>query len=260
MRSPFKYDSADMNVYKVMARLSPGVSLQQAEKAAELLYRQLVEAALGEASNWSESLRQRLGSQHLSLLPGGYALNDQSALGRDLKTPLALLMTLVGLVLVVAAGNVANLFLARGEARSPEIAIRLALGSTRWRVLRQCLFESLMLSSAAAVCGLLFARFSSGLAPVVFNVERLPDGVTSAPDYRAGAVTLGLALLTGAGVWAASAFQASRQWGSRALAENVKSARQPRTSHWRRVLVVRRFRCLSCCSAPRRCSLAAWSD
>ncbi|MFB3904618.1 MAG: ADOP family duplicated permease [Acidobacteriota bacterium] len=234
--SRFRYDSPDFNIYKLVARLAPGVAQEQAEHVADGVYRQLLADAVGDGAR-TEKSRARFASQHLTLSPGGYASNDQSALGRDLKTPLQLLMAMVSLVLIVAAGNVGNLFLARGEARARETAIRFALGSTRWRVLRQSLLESLMLALGAGLFGLLLAHWTSSLAPVLLDVETLPEGVTSAPDHRAGAVTLGLALVAGLVIWAASAVHAVRRGSSCSLIQQVKIAGRRPGFHWRRVLV-----------------------
>ncbi len=234
---PFRYDSPNFHIYKLVARLAPGVSLEQAQRVADGSYRDLLTQAVGDGSFWTEKSRIHFASQHLTLSPGGYASNDQSALGRDLKTPLTLLMAMVVLVLIVAAGNVANLFLARGEARSREIAIRFALGSTRWQVSRQYLVESLMLVSAAGLLAVLLARWTSSLAPVLMNIEKLPEGVSSAPEYRAALLTIGISLAAGVGIWAASAVQVVRRSSTSSLIEHVRIKGHPGGLHWRRILV-----------------------
>jgi predicted permease len=146
-------------------------------------------------------------------------------------------MAMVGLVLVVAAGNVANLFLARGEARSREIAIRFALGASRWRVLRPLLVESLLLTFTAGGLGLVLARWTTWLAPVLLNVERLPDGVTPAPDLRIAVAVLALSMALGIGIWAASALRAVAGVTLTGIAAQVQSGLR-RTFYWRRALVV----------------------
>jgi len=234
----FKYDAPGFHLYTVMARLAPGVEMKQAERAADQLYQQLLADAVRQAPWLTDEDRSLIATFHLTLLPGGYASSQLSALSRDLNTPLTLLMAMVALVLVVAAGNVANLLLARGAAHARETAIQFALGSTRLRMLRERVIESLLLSLAAAGVGYLLASWTSSLAPVALNVESLPPGVTSAPDYRASLLAMGLALATGLGIWAASALRATRQSTLSALIEHSGVGGHPRALLWRRGLVV----------------------
>jgi len=234
----FRYDAIGFNLYTAMARLAPGVDAKQAERLAEQVYQQLLADAVRQAPRLTDEDRRLIASSHLSLLPGGYASSQPSALSRDLNTPLTLLMAMVALVLIVAAGNVANMLLARGEARSRETAIRFALGSTRWRLLREYLIESLLLCAGAGTLGFLLASWTSSLAPVALNVESLPAGVTSAPDYRASMVVILLSLTTGFGIWMASALRATGSSALPALIEHAGVGGHPRALHWRRGLVV----------------------
>jgi putative ABC transport system permease protein len=238
-RTPgFRYDAPGFHLYTVMARLAPGVDMQQAERIVDQVYQQLLAEAVRQAPSLTAKDRSIIGSQHAELSPGGYASSQQSSLSRDLRTPLTLLMAMVGLVLVVAAGNVANLLLARGTARARDTAIRFYLGSTRWRMLRERLMESLLLSSAAAAVGLLLAYWTARLAPVALNVESLPPGVSSAPDYRAGAAAIGLAWITGLGIWGASALRPTRRSTLPALMEDAAIGGHPSAMFWRRGMVI----------------------
>jgi predicted permease len=236
-RPPFRFDSAIHHMYKVVARLTPGINLKQAERAGEQVYQQLLAEALSGAyqadRDWIKRHAERY---HLRLLPGGYASSDQSALSRDLRTPLLLVMAMVSLVLLIAAGNVANLVLAREEARSHEIATRFALGASSWRLLRPSLVESLLLALLAGSAGLLLAQATSGLAPVVLDIG-LPDGVTPAPDTRTCAATFGLALLAGVGIWAVSSWRVVRRF-TLATPATQAAFRARHTSGWRGVLVL----------------------
>ena len=129
-------------------------------------------------------------------------------------------MVMVALVLIVAAGNVANLLLARRTARARETAIRFALGSSRWRILRELLGESLLLSAAATVLGYFLAAWIAHLVPVLLKMQDPPANIAE-PGFRSHLFAVGLALMVGIGIWGASAMRATKRSLLPGLIENA---------------------------------------
>src|SRR5262249_55053893 len=144
----------------VMARVKDGVSREQAEASMNVLYRQINEQELKEIKTTSPTFPQRFLGKHLFLNPGRKGPSD---LRSQFSTPILVLTGMVGLVLLIACANVANLLLARGAARHKEVAIRLALGASRGAIVRQRLVESLVLAAAGAAVGLAFAWWTGTL-------------------------------------------------------------------------------------------------
>ena len=163
----------------VIARLKPDITAAQAREEMEIINRALQEKY--PASNAKVGLRLT-GLREL-------VVGDVSAM-------LWLLLGVVGAVLLIACGNVANILLARTAARQREIAIRTALGASRWHIIRQLLTESLLLSFGGGLFGLLFSMWCvDGL--IALLPADVPHITGLTPDWRVLFFTFGLTLLTG---------------------------------------------------------------
>jgi putative ABC transport system permease protein len=193
--------------HNVIARLKPGVSLAQAQTEMNAIQNRLQHSYPGET----------IGSE-VALVP-----LVQQALGRNLRTALLVLWGAVSIVLLIACANVANLMLARAATRQKEIALRLALGAGRWRIVRQLLAESVLLAILGGGLGLLLGWWGLELfvAASPANVARL-DNVTM--DLTALGFTVGISLFAGLLFGLAPAWQFSRPELNEALKAGAHGA------------------------------------
>lgn len=214
----------------VTGRLKDGVTLQKAEAQLSSLWPAIQAATIPADLNADQ--RQEFLSYHLKVES---AATGFSILRGRFSKPLYVLMGISGLVLLIACVNLATLLLSRAAARSHEMSVRVSLGATRWRLARQLLTESILLSVAGAILGFVLANWSShALADFILTqVYIVPARLNLAPDLRVLAFTAAITLLTGILFGLAPARNATRQGPAPALQKSARVLGSTgRTGNW----------------------------
>jgi predicted permease len=185
-------DDAEWSWLTLMARLKPDVTIDQAKANVNLAFKQALGAEYG-AKIGPESLKE-IRKDTIEVSSGARGL---SVLRGDFAKPLYLLMGIVGLVLLIACVNVANLLLARATVRQKEIAVRLAMGARPIRIIRQLLTESVLLSLIGGALGLIFAYWGTRVLLSVARMNIEQSGLQIQPDVRVLLFTIAICMITG---------------------------------------------------------------
>jgi len=221
---PFPIDAAaerrDNRYLSVVTRLKQGVSLPQAQAEMDTINLRLAQAYNETNSGWNVRLT-----------------NLRERLVGEMRSPLLVLLGAVAFVLLIACANVANLLLARATARQKEIAVRTALGASRWRIVRQLLTESVLLSIVGGAIGLWLSIWLTKLL-IALSPPNTPRFDEIAPDARVLAFTLALTVITGLVFGLAPALQVSRPDLNEGLKEGLRSGASGHRNRLRSLLMV----------------------
>ncbi len=201
----------------IFARLKPGVSPQQALARMNTLAPQIFLNTL--PANYPPNAQKYHLSRRFDLLPGA---NGYSNVRRDYKAALYILMAAVSMVLLIACANVANLLISRAAVREKEIAIRMAIGASRARLIRQLLTESVLLSAMGAILGVLFAQWASRMLVHFLSTTNSNVVLDLSIDTRVLAFTTLVAIATGILFGLAPAWQGTRVDPHSAMKANAR--------------------------------------
>jgi predicted permease len=201
---PFVWQSQlslkDHTTVGIMARLAPGVSRDQAAAELTVLFRDALRNAAG--SQLSAQREQLIAAQRIQLASGA---RGRTGIQQNHSSRVLVLMAAVGLLLLAACANIAGLLLARANARQKEMAIRIAIGAGRWRLIRQMLAESLLLALIGGALGLLIVQWAGDLLP---RLLALP--IHMQVSQHVLLFTAGISILTGLGFGLIPALRATR--------------------------------------------------
>jgi predicted permease len=217
-------------------RLKPGISAPQAQNALQPLLHSILEmeARLPDFRQFSDEDRRQLLRNRIEVLPG-----SDNRLRNSMRQPLWILIALTGAVLLLACANLASLMLARATAREREIAVRLAIGAARGRIVGQLMVETLLLAGAGAAMGLALAFFADRLLLRMYLPANAAAefALSSIPDWKVLAFSFGMLLVTSLAFGLMPALRGSRTEITPSLQERSGTG-SPSSVPLRRMFVV----------------------
>ena len=222
---------------EVFGRLKPGMTNAKAQAGLQPLFHQIIDVEVTEPpfAKASALVKQQFLHMWMEVMPGS---KGRSNLRRVYSKPLFALMAIVGLVLLIACSNLANLLIARASARQKEIAVRLSLGARRGLLVRQLLIESFLLTTVGGALGVGLAVFLDQALIDFLPSGNTPLSLSSTPDWTVLAFTFAISLLAGGLFGLVPALQSTRPDLSNTLKDQAGSVLHGGSASLRKGLVV----------------------
>jgi predicted permease len=211
-------DDNQVSFLMLVGRLKPGVTIKQAQAGIDLQLRQFLTELAG--SQLTEERQRGIQNTYIKLAEGYGGISGLRAM---YSKPLHMLMAVVGMVLLIACANVGSLLLARATARKAEISLRMALGASRWRIVRQLLTESMLLAAVGGICGVLLAQWG---VTILVNLVAKETPLDTRPDSGVLFFTVGVSIVAGLLFGLIPAVRASKTDFATAMKEKSRTGRR----------------------------------
>ena len=223
-------DDKQVSFLTLVGRLKPNVTIASAQATINLQLQQFLTDLAG--SKITDERRRGIQNTYIKLAEGSGGISGLRVL---YSKPLHMLMAIVGMVLLIACANVGSLLLARATARRAEISLRMALGASRWRIIRQLLTESMLLAVVGGVCGVLLAQWG---VTILVNLVAKTTPLDTRPDAGVLAFTVGVSIIAGVLFGLMPAIRASKTDLATAMKEKARTRSRLRSLNLSSAMVV----------------------